>query len=731
MRKIMLALSLLAVSFAHATEQPKRVLVETPHMSVVLEVSADIQPRYVYLGERINKQDVDNAEPVSRTPIYPAYGSELVHESALAITHADGSMATDLRYVDTKVVAETNATVTVLHMQDKVYPVDVNVCYRAYKDVDVIETWIEIQNNEKRTVTLNRFASAMLPIRKGNVWMTSFHGAWGNEARLVERPLQRGFVMVKNKNGVRNSQTEHAEVMFSLDGRPEENHGRTIGAALCYTGNYRMQVETYNTGYHYLLAGIDEECSAYHLGRGERFVTPVLAFTYSNEGKGGVSRTFHHWGRKYKLCHGNQLRDILLNSWEGVGMNVKEKEMDSMMTDFHDLGGELFVMDDGWFGSKYQRTERSALGDWVADTRKLPGGIDALLADAKKHDVKFGIWIEPEMTNEKSELYERHPDWVINAKNRPLVGGRGGNQLVLDMANPKVQDFVFGVVDNLLTRYPQIAYIKWDANMSIMSHGSQYLTAADQSHLYIAYHEGLKKVLDRIRTKYPNVVMQSCASGGGRVNWGILPYFDEWWVSDNTDALQRIFMQWGTSHFFPAIGMASHVSASPNGQTHRQLPLKYRFDVAMSGRLGMEMVPNELTAAERQQATKAIADYKTIRPVVQLGDLYRLVSPFNGSHVASLMYVSDTKDRAAFFWWKLENFVDDHLPRITMAGLDPNKVYTIRELNRIDNEPLFCEGRKYTGAYLMNYGIDLPTGHNVKNVETGGWASRVLCLVAE
>lgn len=730
MRKIFVMLSLLAAAVTHAAEQPQRVSVETPHMSLVLEVSKDMQPRYVYLGERLGKHDLDNAVPLARTPIYPTYGSELVHEPALAITHADGSMATDLRYTDTKVVAEPKAMVTIVRMQDKVYPVVVNICYRAYSDVDIIETWTEIENYEKRPITLNRFASAMLPIRRGDVWMTRFHGAWGNEARLVEHPLQRGFVTVKNKNGVRNSQTEHAEVMFSLDGKPAENHGRTIGAALCYTGNYRLQVETYNTDYHYLLAGIDEECSAYHLARGERFVTPVLALTYSNEGKGGVSRTFHRWGREYKLCHGDQVRDILLNSWEGVYMNVEEKKMDQMMADFKALGGELFVMDDGWFGGKYQRTDDAALGDWVADTRKLPGGIEALLDDAKRHDIKFGIWIEPEMTNERSELYERHPDWIINAKNRPLVGGRGGNQLVLDMGNPKVQDFVFGVVDNLLTRYPQIAYIKWDANMSIMSHGSQTLSAANQSHLYIAYHEGLKKVLERIRAKYPDVVMQSCASGGGRVNWGILPYFDEWWVSDNTDALQRIYMQWGTSHFFPAIGMASHVSASPNHQTMRRLPIKYRFDVAMTGRLGMEMQPCDMTDAERDFAKRAIADYKTIRPVVQMGDLYRLVSPYDDQHIASLMYVTEAKDKAVFYWWKMANFVDDHLPRVCMAGLDPQRMYRVHELNRIDKDPLFCEGRLYSGAFLMNHGLDFPYNHKT-DVETNGWSSRVLYLTAE
>ena len=224
--------------------------------------------------------------------------------------------------------------------------------------------------------------------------------------------------------------------------------------------------------------------------------------------------------------------------------------------------------------------------------------------------------------------------------------------------------------------------------------------------------------------------MQSCASGGGRVNWGILPYFDEWWVSDNTDALQRIYMQWGTSHFFPAIGMASHVSASPNHQTMRRLPIKYRFDVAMTGRLGMEMQPCDMTDAERDFAKRAIADYKTIRPVVQMGDLYRLVSPYDDQHIASLMYVTEAKDKAVFYWWKMANFVDDHLPRVCMAGLDPQRMYRVHELNRIDKDPLFCEGRLYSGAFLMNHGLDFPYNHKT-DIETNGWSSRVLYLTAE
>jgi alpha-galactosidase len=420
---------------------------------------------------------------------------------------------------------------------------------------------------------------------------------------------------------------------------------------------------------------------------------------------------------------------ILLNSWEGVYLNVNQEGMAQMMKDIADMGGELFVMDDGWFGNKYNRdVDNAALGDWVVDKHKLPQGIEGLLSEAKKNNIKFGIWIEPEMTNMKSELYEKHPDWVVKAPKRDLVTGRGGTQLVLDLSNPKVQDFVFSVVDNLMTKYPGIAYIKWDANMSIMNHGSQYLPMANQSELYIAYHQGFENVCKRIRAKYPDLIMQACASGGGRASWGVLPYFDEFWVSDDTDALQRVYLQWGVSYFYPAMAMGCHISASPNHQTGRIVPLKYRIDVAMSGRLGMEIQPKNMTDEEKDFCRNAIKEYKEIRPIVQMGDIYRLQSPYDHQGLASLMYVTEKKDRAVFFWWKTESFMYQNLPRVRMAGLDPDKMYTVHELDRIDIDPLWCEGKQFSGAYLMEHGLEMPYGHRSKGNKMHEWASRVLLL---
>ena len=710
------------------------VEVGTPRTSLVLEATEGQELKQLYYGSKLSAADLSvlHAAGGASRAAYPVYGSSFCQgETALAVSHADGNLSLDLAVTGVDVRDDGDATLTTVSLKDKVYPLRVDVCYRAYHGVDIIETWTEISHDERGTVTLNQFASGYLPIRRGTVWLSSLYGAWANEAQLLQEPLAPGMKVIKNKDGLRNSHTAHAEVMFSLDGRPRENAGAVIGAALCYSGNFKLRIDTDESDYHHFFAGINEENSAYRLRRGETFRTPVLALTYSNEGLSGASRNFHKWGRTYRLMHGDRERMILLNSWEGVYFDINQEGLDQMMQDIASMGGELFVMDDGWFGDKYQRnTDNAALGDWTVDTRKLPEGIEGLLRDAEENGVKFGIWIEPEATNTRSELYEKHPEWIINAPGREPVTGRGGTQLMLDLGNPAVQDFVFGIVDGLMTRYPGIAYIKWDANMGIQSHGSAYLTGDNQSHLYIDYHRGFESVCRRIRAKYPDLVIQACASGGGRANWGVLPYFDEFWVSDNTDALQRIYMQWGTSYFFPAIAMASHIGSNPNHQTFRNIPIKYRIDVAMSGRLGMEIQPKNMTDEEKDLCRKAIAEYKQVRPVVQFGDLYRLVSPYDRLGLASLMYVTEDKDRAVFYWWKTETFVNQHLPRVKMAGLDPAKRYRVRELNRIDNKPLPFEGQAFTGAFLMANGLEIPYTHDVDYHKLNSYASRVLCLEA-
>lgn len=724
-----LPLSLLAATL---TANAETVNVSTPHTTLLVEATEGQPLKFLYYGDAL-QPGADITSSVTPLDAYPVYGLTSLRETAMSVTHPDGNMTLDLAVKGVITATEpSGAAVTTVAMSDRHYPFDVNINYRTYPGSDVIETWAEAVNRGKKPVQMREFASAYLPVRYGDVWLTSLYGSWANEGRVEEAPLKHGMTVIKNKDGARNSHTAHAEVMLSLDGTPRENEGRVVGAALCYGGNYRLRIDTDDSNYHHLFAGINEDNSAYTLAPGEHFATPPLALTYSDEGKSGVSRNFHRWARAHCIAHGDRPRKILLNSWEGVYFDIKEPEMAQMMSDIASLGGELFVMDDGWFGDKYPRNNDStSLGDWTVDTDKLPHGIGGLVQTAADRGISFGIWIEPEMSNTLSELYEQHPEYIIKASNREPVLGRGGTQVVLDLSNPKVQDLVFHVVDTLLTRYPGIDYIKWDANAPVMNHGSQYLTADRQSHLLIDYHRGFARVMDRIRAKYPDVTIQACASGGGRANYGILPWFDEIWVSDNTDALQRVYMQWGTSHFFPAIVMASHISNAPNHQTFRTIPVKYRADVAMSGRLGMEIQPNKLTDEEKELCRRAIADYKRIRPIVQMGDLYRLLSPYDRKGAASLMYVTEDKDSAVYFWWKTETFCNQQLPRVPMAGLDPDRMYTVHELNRIDNTPLPYEGQRFSGRYLMSNGLEMPLTHNVDYHKQNDWSSRVLTLTAE
>ena len=734
MKKIMPLILLLVCQLAAAF-----VRLDTPNTSLVIDAPEGAAPCIIYYGPSLTDADCQSlpASGLESRPLYPAFGLSGEDPTAISVTQADGNRTLHLLVTSVEESEWENGSLISVTSRDSHYPVTVRNFFRSFNGQDVIETWAEITNGavvkrkEPGTVVLNKYMSGVLPLRVGNLWMTTVYGSWADEGHLLAEPVGRGIKMVRNIDGVRNAQTSRAEIMLSLDGKPQENTGRVIGATLEWGGNFDITVQCYNSDYAVMMAGICPENSEYYLEAGQTFKTPALAYSYSAEGLSGVSRSFHRWGRAYRLAHGNVERKVLLNSWEGVYLNVNEPAMDRMMGDIASMGGELFVMDDGWFGGKYARkTDDRGLGDWFVDKEKLPNGIGWLVRRADAHGIGFGIWIEPEMTNSLSELYEAHPDWVLHAANREPVYGRGGSQLVLDMSNPAVQDYVFSIVDNLMTENPDIDYIKWDANMNVREYGSQYLK--HQSHLDVEYWRGLQATLDRVRAKYPDLTIQACASGGGRANWGVLPCFDEFWVSDNTDAFQRIYMQWGTSYFYPAMAMASHISVVPNHQVHRITSLKYRCDVAMSGRLGMEIQPAGMTEDEKAFCKRVIADYKMVRPVVQFGDIYRLVSPYDGLGVASLMYVSEARDRAVYYWYRIDNNKNSRYPRVCMRGLDPDAFYKVSELNRVDRKALSFEGKSFSGKFLMETGLDInPVVHDVDASQKTEWASRVLYLVKE
>ena len=714
----------------------ERIAIETPNTLLLLQVEREGDIRQLYYGMRLHENPMQMVIPEEKNApsCMPCFGSvDLVELPALQVQHANGDQTLVLRVKDWEQHTLADGVQTTIRMYDAAYPIEVRVCYRAYKEVDIIETWTEIEHREKKDIILKRFDSGHLTIRQGNVWLTHLHGNWAAETIPTHEPLTKGLQVIRNTDGARNAHIDAPEVMLSLDGCPKENTGRVIGAALCWSGNYELRFNTWDNRYHHFYAGINPQASEYVLSPKQVFTTPKLALTYSENGLGGVSRSFHRWARYHGMVNqGDKVRKILLNSWEGIYFDITEERIIDMIEDISGMGGELFVMDDGWFGGKYQRnSDNSSLGDWVVDKRKLPNGIGALTRAARANGIQFGIWIEPEATNTTSELFERHPEWALQVEGRELRLGRGGTQLVLDMTNPQVQDYVFSIVDNLLTEYPEIVYIKWDANASIQNYGSTYLPKHKQTNLYIDYHLGLVKTLQRIRAKYPNIVIQNCASGGGRANYGLMPYFEEFWVSDNNDALQRIYIQWATSYFFPSNVMAQHIGGSPYHMTGRRLPIKFRCDVAMSGRLGMELQPRHMTDEERQQATVAINDYKRLREVIQLGNLYRLVSPFEVGHtfpntaqMASLMYVNDDQSRAVWMTYRTSFLLNQSVPTIHLQGLNPTTLYRLYERNiAVGQEPSALHGQTFTGEYLMRVGMDVAVNSE--------YASRVyeLCAV--
>ena len=724
MRKGITALVVMMTMGAPALAWQGTVSIETPNTQMVVHAEEGEDLRMAYYGDKVaDINQLKDAGDDLNFAALPAFGTvDMIHMPALQVQHANGDQNLELHVTDYSSVNAATAIVHTFTMQDKLQPVTVKINYKAYKNVDIIETWTEITNNEKSAIILKRYDSGHLTVRRGDVWLTHMHGDWCAEAAITQEPLTPGLQVIRNTDGARNAHCDAPELMLSLDGQPREDSGRTIGAALCWSGNYELRINTNNKKEHHLYAGIDPQSSEYVLDAKETFSTPHLALAFSQQGMGGVSRTFHRWARTEGMLHrGMKTGDILLNSWEGLYFDINEERMIQMMDDIAALGGELFVMDDGWFGDKYQRNDDSStLGDWVVDKKKLPNGLEALIKAARERGIKFGIWIEPEAVNTKSELFEKHPEWALQTKGRELKLGRGGTQLVLDMTNPKVQDFAFNIVDDLLTKYPEIAYIKWDANASIQNYGSLYLPKNKQTNIYVDYHRGLLKVLERIRAKYPEVVIQDCASGGGRANYGLLPYFDEMWVSDNTDALQRVYIQYGTSLFFPANAMAQHIGGAPYWNTGgRVIPLKFRCDVAMSGRLGIELQPKHMNDQEREQVMTCFRDYKELRNTVQTGDLYRLVSPYDRKGVAAIMYNGD--EGAVLFIYKTDNYYNQPIPRFRMVGLDANKTYTITEKNiRVGQEPCSLNGKKFTGKFLMEVGIEVPLWED--------YASRVFCI---
>ena len=715
MKRLLTILSAALTAGAVSAAAPQQLIdIRTDDVSIVLAARPDGEVHFRHFGSRIDDPSPLADYKSSRRADHgtddlacPVMGGRNFREPALRITHADGDMNTDLRYVShsSRQLADPNVTETVVKMTDCCQALDVELVFTAYARENVITTHTVIRNREEGPVTLHSFYSSAVTLKSDKYLLTHLYGAWAREAQVDHTLLTHGSKSIESMREVRTTHTENPAFMLTLgSGSFSENCGEVIAGALAWSGNFRLNFEVDEYDVLTVLAGANPNGSEYRLRPGESFTMPEMIYTHSLRGAGGASRNLHDWGRNYGVYHAERVVPTLLNSWEGAYFDFDAKVLKQMIDDAASMGLEMFVLDDGWFGNKYPRNAANAgLGDWQVNRKKLPAGIDDIASYAHRKGLKFGIWIEPEMVTPKSELAERHPDWIVRPPKREAPETR--RQWLLDLSNPAVQDFVFETFDNTMKLSDKIDYIKWDANRNANNVGSAYLPADEQSHFWIDYAQGFYKVMERIRAKYPDVLIQACASGGGRVEYGALRYFDEFWTSDNTEALSRARIQYGTSLFYPAVAMGSHVSAVPNHQTGNVTPIKFRFDMACAGRLGMELQPKQMTDAEKEFARRAIASYKEYRDIVMQGDLYRIGTPYDESGCYGVLYVAKDKRQAVLFAYSLRYQGRSLIPKFRLDGLDPKTEYTVRELN-VDKPRFWFDGKTLSGELLMNAGIN-------------------------
>lgn len=708
MRKICTIMAALLIS-ATAVAAQKTIRVCTDNTDLVLQVNNNGRLYMVYLGDKlINASDVDKFDWTMDTgsdasvsqrghEAYMCSGGEDFFEPALGVTHADGNKTTYLYYKDSQVRAVNGGNETIVTLADNKYDVEVRLHYIAYPKQNVFKVWSEITNHEKKEISLWKYASTMLYFNSQKYFLTNYHGDWAREAQPAVQQLTYGKKIIDTKLGTRAAM--HSQPFFELgfDMPASENIGRMMLGTIAWTGNFRCTFEVDNVGGLRVIPGINPYASAYKLKSGKTFATPEFIFTPSNNGSGEASRNLHDWARLYQLKDGTGDRMTLLNNWESTGFDFNQGSLADVMKEAKKLGVDMFLLDDGWFANKYPRNnDKAGLGDWEPNHSKLPDGIKGLTNAADEAGVKFGIWIEPEMVNPKSELFEKHPDWVIMQPGRDTYYYR--NQLVLDLANPKVQDYVFSVIDNILKENPGVAYFKWDCNSPITNIHSPYLQE-NQENLYIEYVRGLYNVLQRIAKKYPKVPMMLCSGGGARCDYEALKYFTEFWCSDNTDPFERIYIQWSMSKFFPVKAMASHVT-----EWNKNTSMKFRLDVASMCKLGFDIDMASLSPDDYKLCQVAVANYKRLKPVILDGDMYRLVSPYECNH-AAVSYVAKDRKSAVVFAYDLHPRYKEPVLNVRLQGLDPLQTYSIKELNLTEGQTGFSGS--FTGDYLMKVGLKL------------------------
>lgn len=671
---------------------------------------------------------------------YPGYGTTDFRYPAYQIELENGSRIMEYQYSDhciyqgkkklTNLPAtyaeNQEATSLDIRLIDKFTNTVMTLSYSVFEEMDIVTRNVKFTNKGKRTIYLKSAQSMSVDFFDNNFQMMQLNGAWSRERNIEISNLHHGIQAISSTRGASGISTN--PFLGLLEKGATENNGNVYGFALVYSGNFLAQVEVDQFNTARVMIGINPFQFSWKLNQDEEFQTPEAIMTYSFRGVNQMSQNFHRLFKKH-LCRGDwrdQRRPILINNWEATYFDFNEEKLLDIAEKARNIGVELFVLDDGWFGNR--NSIESGLGDWYVNTDKLPNGISGLIKKINSLGMQFGLWIEPEMVNKDSKLYKEHPEWIIGDPNRRVSHGR--MQYVLDFSREEVVDFIFNQLSLLLSNN-NISYIKWDMNRNITEAYSIKLENDRQGELFHRYILGVYKLYEKLVAKFPKVLFESCASGGGRFDPGMLYYAPQTWTSDNTDAVERLKIQYGTSTLYPLICMGNHISDIPNHQTSRSTSIVFRSDVAIFGNLGIELDISKLSEADIKILKEKIRKYKLNRDIFQHGKFYRLSSPFE-SNSAGWMVIAEDGKKIIVGYYKILASPNPCKKKIKLVGLENQAIY-------------YCEERKkrYSGSELMNMGFMLDiefTGFGARcnkeviyeqGVDTGDYTSQIYTLIRE
>lgn len=656
---------------------------------------ATISPKNVHVDDYKFSLDVQPME-------YSCNGSGDYRLAALSIKDSMGRTTTDIRYLDHKIYdgkpklkglpatycnddseAQTLELITI----DKFTGAKVTLYYTAFANYSVITESVKVENTGKETFEIEKVASCCVNFPSMDYNMINLSGVWSRERRVITRHLAHGIQSVASKRG--SSSHNHNPFVALVDDKGGEDFGDAFGFNLVYSGNFSADIETDYLDCTRLVMGINPIDFTWVVEPGDEFQSPEVVMVYSDSGMGKMSRTFHDLYNN-NLIRGewkNKKRPLLINSWEGSGFDFDQETLVRYAKEAKKLGIELLVMDDGWFG--HRDSDNSSLGDWFVNESKLKGGLTKLIERVNAEGVQFGIWYEPEMISEDSELYKAHPDWCVHVEGREQSPAR--QQYVIDMTRQDVRDCIFNQMYDVLSKN-NIAYLKWDYNRAITEPASMLLDARHSKEFFHRFILGTYELMDRITSAFPHILFESCAGGGGRFDAGMLYYMPQAWASDNTDPIERLTIQFGTTMCYPASSMGAHVSACD------RTGIETKAAVAMAGTFGYELDPKEMSEEDKEKVKEQVKNYHRYYNVIHFGDLYRIIAPTDDEFKCAWEYVAKDKSEA-LLTVVIKNRAPHDFLLIKMKGLDPEKMYRDE-----------TDGEIYSGALLMNAGINLTDG---------------------